>query len=247
MNEVAAEESNVAIGEMNLSAHWSPQAEIGQAETEQSGAPAIVILHDHFGFDDFTHDSARRLHAAGYATLLPDLFAGADTPADLSSEVALLNFTDSLYDTNLTAQANAALSWLAAQEGVDANRLAILGWGWGGAYALMAAAQEPRIRAAVNVAGALTYPTFTAQHPGSPLNHIADIEGALLSAFPGDDPLFAEIEVERLENQMRDHEKRGEVRIYDAAPPRFWREDSSATRLLWHRIETFLSDHLAEG
>lgn len=216
-------------------------------DAEEKPVPAIVVLHDHFGVDEFTLESARRLNAAGYATLVPNLFARSGGPDDIESATALLNFTDSLYDTQLTADANAAVAWLAEQDGVDRERLGVLGWGWGGAYALMAAAQDARIRAAVNVAGALTYPTFTEQHPGSPLNHIASIEGALLSIFPDGDPLFSEIEVDRLEEQMREHDRRGEVRIYDGAPSRFWREDSPATRLLWHRLETFLEAALTTG
>jgi carboxymethylenebutenolidase len=45
--------------------------------------PSVVLIHDLMGLDEFAEDVARRIAAAGYAVLAPDLFAvdGARPPA----------------------------------------------------------------------------------------------------------------------------------------------------------------------
>lgn len=49
--------------------------------------PAVVVIHDLLGLDDHVEDLARRIAAAGYAALAPDLFAaGGERPAALARE-----------------------------------------------------------------------------------------------------------------------------------------------------------------
>ena len=49
--------------------------------------PAVLLIHDSLGLDDHVEDVARRLAAAGYAALAPDLYSvGDERPAALSRE-----------------------------------------------------------------------------------------------------------------------------------------------------------------
>jgi len=209
--------------------------------------PGIVVLHDAGGPDDFTRQSAARLCQLGCATMAPDLYARSGMPADTGSPLALLNFTMALYDTQVVGDVLAALNYLAQRNEVDPERLALVGWGWGGAYALMAAANDARVRAAVDVGGPITYPVQSPQKPGSPLNFVADLEGALLAAYPAQDPMLPLAEVERLRGRLLDHDKVGEVKVYEGSPAQFWTNPSlPQTALLWRRIEQFLSMYLFE-
>ncbi|HVF10242.1 MAG TPA: alpha/beta fold hydrolase [Abditibacteriaceae bacterium] len=209
-------------------------------------SPGLVMLHDIFGLDEWTQQAAARLAGLGYVTVAPDLYARSGGPQDTSSETALNDFTFSLHDSHLINDTLAALDWLAAREDVDPARLGVLGWGWGGAYTLMAAAHDARIITAVDIAGVITYPMLTAQKPGSPLNFVADIEGTIFAAFPGSDPLIPMNEIERLRGRLVEHDKRGEVKVYPDAPPRFWRDEAlSQTARFWRRLENFLQTNLA--
>jgi carboxymethylenebutenolidase len=49
------------------------------------GMPALVIIHEAFGVDDYIEDVANRFAAAGYETLAPDLLSpGGTRPAELT-------------------------------------------------------------------------------------------------------------------------------------------------------------------
>lgn len=209
--------------------------------------PALIVLHDIYGLDEATQEAASRLSDLGYLTLAPDLYAASGGPKDTSDEKGLGNYAQSLFDSRLISDALAALQWLTQREDVDVTRIGIIGWGWGGAYALMTGAYDARLRVVVDIGGEITYPVLSVQKPGSPLNFVANLEGTFMAAFPGQDPALPGFEIERLTTRLREHDKRGEVKVYPDAPAHFWRDaNAPQTAHLWRRLENFLKDNLLE-
>jgi len=206
--------------------------------------PALLVLHDWHGIDEFTNLACARLSQAGFVTYAPDLFRRS-TPPENADDAALADWAQSLSDSQNVAIILAALDELAVRPDVDATRLGIVGWGWSGAYALMAAAHDSRVRAACDIGGEISYPVTSARRPGSPLNFVANLNGALFAAFAGGDSSFPANEIDRLRTRLIEHDKIGEVKNYDA-PPRFWRDEKLAqTAALWLRMTHFLALHLA--
>jgi dienelactone hydrolase len=215
-----------------------------------------------YGLDDFTKNVAERLVPQGFDVATPDLFADApakadatktdaakETDADKESEspADFIDYADALSDAKIVESIIAALDKVTAHAGVSGSPIGVIGWGWSGAYALMAASHDARFSVVADIGGVITYPVQTAQRPGSPLNFLANIEGAFFAAFPGADPTFPDNEIQRLRGQMINHDKRGEVKVYQDAPARFWRdEELPQTQQLWRRLEGFLREHMLE-
>ena len=214
---------------------WVPAAEA--AATDR---PALLLLHDQWGPDDFTRAAALRLADAGYVVALPDLFARRGGPAE-DSEVARQDFLFGLSDSEVVTDALAVLDSLTRRGDVKPKLLGVIGWGWGGARAIMIGGHDARVRAVVNIGGDITFPVLTANHTGSPLNFIADLEGSIFAAYPekGKQPSS---EIMRLRERIIEHDKVGDVKIYPGTTDRFWREDTPQAALLWSRIEQFLAE-----
>lgn len=115
-----------------LRAHWLP------AEgTERR--PAVLALHGCGGLYAKGGDLAERyretidrLHAAGYAVLLPDSFGSRGL-----REICQTRYRERSVDVaQRVSDARAALAWLAAQPQVDARRIGVLGWSNGATTAL---------------------------------------------------------------------------------------------------------------
>ncbi len=203
--------------------------------------PLLVVLHDIEGLDNWTKSVGDKLSESGFDVITPDLFAGAkgkDGAAPTAEDFAV--YADTLSDAKIVENIVSHLENVASS-----TRIGIIGWGWSGAYALMAAASDARFAVAADIGGVITYPVSTAQRPGSPLNFLANLEGTLFAAFAGQDSNFPANEIGRLRAQMINHDKRGAVKVYDAAA-RFWREDSVPAQTLWRRLNGFLREHLLE-
>lgn len=107
-----------------LRAHWLPSE---GAERR----PAVLALHGcgglyarGGGLAARYRETADRLHAAGYAVLMPDSFGSRGL-----RDICQTRYRDRSVDVAQRVQdARAALAWLAAQPQVDARRIGVLGW-----------------------------------------------------------------------------------------------------------------------
>jgi carboxymethylenebutenolidase len=111
---------------------------------------AVLAIHENRGLVDHIKDCARRLAAAGYVALAPDLLSregGTGAFRETADATAALGKADANQNTQ---DLLAALDWLAQQPGVDGSRLAVTGWCMGGGYTWRVATQAgSRIKAAV--------------------------------------------------------------------------------------------------
>jgi dienelactone hydrolase len=88
---------------------------------------AVVIVNSTPGFDGRSALYASALAGAGIAALEVDFFQGQGSPASPHQNLP---------------QLYAARTWLAAQPGVDAGRIGVMGFSWGGSVALLAASER---------------------------------------------------------------------------------------------------------
>ena len=98
-------------------------AHFGHPASSRAKAPGVLILHGSGGVDGRGAFYAKGLKEAGIATLEITMFARGGRPG------AGVHAT--------MPHAAAALRWLAAQPNVDARRLGVVGFSWGGQMSVM--------------------------------------------------------------------------------------------------------------
>jgi len=112
-------------------------------DTRSGKRPGIIVAHEGGGLGDHAKASARRLAEAGYIAFALDYYGDGLPLADLNQAMARLGVW--MADpTGIRVRAHAALEVLIAQPETDANRLAGIGYCFGGTTVLeMARAGEP--------------------------------------------------------------------------------------------------------
>lgn len=129
-----------------LPSHWFPAA------TASAPAPAVVLLHGCSGMFDSRGrlggryvEMAQRLNAMGIHALVPDSLSPRGEKELCTQRAGARRVTM----LERRRDALGALQWLAAQPGVDAQRLGLLGWSNGGSTVLAATdLNQPEVRAA---------------------------------------------------------------------------------------------------
>jgi carboxymethylenebutenolidase len=165
--------------------------------------PALVVIHEWWGMNDWVKQQASDLADQGYETLAIDLYRGktADN-SDLAHELMR-----GLPEDRARRDLLAAFNYLAAQKDVDKARIGSIGWCMGGGYSLEMALNEPTLKVAVINYGRL------ATDPAA----LKKINAAILGIFGGQDRGIPPSDVNAFEKQMKSLGKKIEVKIYPDA------------------------------
>jgi dienelactone hydrolase len=155
--------------------------------------PGILVFHEGLGLGDFTMERARRLAGLGYVALAADMF-GDRRQATSMPEVATLVGGLRAEPEKLRGRGRAALATLAALPHVDANRIAAIGFCFGGSIVLELAREGADLKAVVSFHGVL----------GTKLPAQAGrVKASILVCTGAEDPLAPPEQVADFENEMR--------------------------------------------
>src|SRR5579863_4414831 len=107
--------------------------------------PALIVIHEYWGLNDWVKEQASKLADQGYEALAIDLYRGkvATTP-DVAHELMR-----GVPEDRAKRDLRAAFEFLQSQSNVNKDRIGAIGWCMGGGYALDAALQEPALAADV--------------------------------------------------------------------------------------------------
>ena len=202
--------------------------------------PAVIVIHEWWGLDNWVKDQARALAKEGYVALAVDLYRGKAT--DKQEEAHQL--MSGMPADRAMRDLKAAYAFLGARKDVRANRVGAIGWCMGGRYALALAAEEPALAAAVAYYGA----------PPTDEAAIALIKAPVLGNFGGEDKGPSPEQVKAFESAMKKAGKRADLKIYEGAghafanpnnPWKGYRE--AAAQDAWARTVAFFAKHLKRG
>jgi carboxymethylenebutenolidase len=195
--------------------------------------PAIIVIHEWWGLNDWVKEQAAKLAGQGYVALAVDLYRGkvADTP-DLAHELAR-----GVPEDRAARDLRAAFDFLAGQPNVSKDRIGSIGWCWGGGYSLDVALLEPALAAAVIHYGRL------ATEPAE----LRKINAPILGIFGGLDRGIPVEDVKKFQQSLVQLGKKVEIKIYPDAGHAFenpnnkqgYRPDDAADA--WKRTLDFLA------
>jgi carboxymethylenebutenolidase len=198
--------------------------------------PAIIVIHEYWGLNDWVKEQASKLSDQGYVALAIDLYRGkvATTP-DMAHEIMR-----GVPEDRAKRDLHAAFEFLQAQPNVRKDRIGSIGWCMGGGYSLDVALQEPTLAATVINYG----------HLATDPEALTKINAPILGLFGGQDHGITPDDVHKFEAAMKQLGKKIEVKIYDDAGHAFenpnnqtgYRADDAADA--WKRTVSFLAGTL---
>lgn len=142
--------------------------------------PAVLVCHEGSGLDEHVKGRAVRLASLGYAAFALDYFGDGKSPP---VDEAMARLGPLISDLGLTRRlGRAGLEILLAQQQVDPERVAAIGYCFGGAMALELARDGADLKA---VAG--FHPGLRAPQPGES----TEVRASVLMCCGADDPVVS--------------------------------------------------------
>lgn len=176
----------LTVGEVSIAVNGFKMPAYRAAPTGKSNLPVVIVVHEIFGVHEYIADTCRRFAKAGYLAIAPELYARQGDPSQYGEMAKLMaEVVSKVPDAQVAADIDAALEWASTQGG-DLKRVGITGFCWGGRQTWLAAANNPRIRAAVAWYGRLVgeSSTLTPQHP---INVATQLAAPVLGLYGGKD------------------------------------------------------------
>ena len=124
---------NIPVPTLDGVGQISAQFRLPRTESS-SPVPAVVILHSSGGVDSTGEYYAKALNNAGIATLEVDLWGGRGLLG------GTIDRPESPLDT--LPDAFAALHYLVQREEIDAERIGVIGFSWGGVLSMLTATEQ---------------------------------------------------------------------------------------------------------
>ncbi|ABF41788.1 Carboxymethylenebutenolidase [Candidatus Koribacter versatilis Ellin345] len=198
--------------------------------------PALVVIHEWWGLNDWVKEQASKLADQGYVTLAIDLYRGGVAKTSDEAHELMRGVPNDRASRDLTA----AAEFLRSQPNVDASRVGDIGWCMGGGYALDLALSDAKLKASVINYGHLMV---------EPSN-LAKINAAVLGLFGAQDRGIPVDSVKAFGDELKKQGKTVEIKIYDDAGHAFENPNNkdgyraADAEDAWKRTTAFLEKNL---
>ncbi len=198
--------------------------------------PALVLIHEWWGLNDWIKQEAAGYAAKGYVVLAVDLYRGKVANDPETAHELMRGLPQDQGVRDLTA----AVAYLQGRKDVKRDRIGSEGWCMGGGYALQLAIAAPSLKAvAINYGALATDKTA-----------LGKIHAAVLGNFGGKDQGIPPEAVHAFEASMKSLGKPVDAKIYPDSGHAFenpnnktgYRPDDAADALA--RVDRFFAENL---
>ncbi len=197
--------------------------------------PAIIVIHEWWGLNDWVKEQASKLADQGYIALAVDLYHGK--VATTREEAHELSRAPS---DRVKRDLHATFGYLQSQPNVKKDRIGAIGWCWGGGYSLQVALLEPQLTADV-----INYGDVSADP-----DQLKKINAPVLGLFGAQDRGITPDDVKKFGEQMDKLGKKADVTIYPDAGHGFQKPVNGEgykpadTADAWKKITAFFASTL---
>ncbi|HEV8241874.1 MAG TPA: dienelactone hydrolase family protein [Thermoanaerobaculia bacterium] len=170
----------------------------------KKGGPALILVHEWWGLNDNVRDFARQFASHGYAALAVDLYGGkvATDPQGAQALMKEVMGNPAAAEDNLKQ----AVAFLRDKEG--AGKLGVVGWCFGGGWALQTGLLAPdRVDAVVMYYG----------FPETDKTKLAKLKAPLLGLFGAEDKSIKPEMVQQFEASLKELGKSADIHSFPAA------------------------------
>jgi len=212
--------------------------------------PGMVLIHHMPGWDEWYREATRKFAHHGYLSISPNLYfrAGHGTPEDVTAKVRAAG---GIADDQMIGDVEGSMKSLRSLPYLNGN-VGLFGTCSGGRNTFLTVCRTKGFDAAVECWGgrvAAAKEDLTPKQPVAPIDYTKDLSCPLIGIFGNDDKSPSPEQVNRHEEELKNHGKNYEFHRYDGAGHGFFYYDKPSYRQEqavdgWNKMWAFLEKHL---
>lgn len=179
-------------------------------ENNTAARPAVLVVHEWWGLNDYAKMRARELAKLGYVGMAIDMFGNGDTATNPQEA---MKFTDPYYKDAQKAKRrfDAALAKLKSYSQVDQNKIAAIGYCFGGTQVLNMAKLGDDLKAVVSFHGGM--PGVTPAKDAT--------KAKILVCHGGDDKFVSQAQLDQFKKSLDSVGVNFDLKVYPGATHAF--------------------------
>ena len=181
--------------------------------------PTVLVVQEIFGVHEHIRDVCRRFAKEGYLAIAPELYARQGDVSKLKEFNDIIAVVNKVPDVQVMSDLDAAAAW-AANNGGNADKMAVTGFCWGGRITWMYAAHNPKLKAGVAWYGGLVRPASELS-PKHPIDIAATLKVPVLGLYGGADTGISLDTVEKMRAALKSAGSPSEIVVYADTPHGF--------------------------
>jgi carboxymethylenebutenolidase len=217
--------------------------------------PVILVVHEIFGVHEHIKDVCRRFAKEGYYAIAPELFARQGDVSKITDFKEIISkVVSKVPDAQVLSDLDAALAFAKKDPHVDASKLSITGFCWGGRIVWLYAAHQPALKAGVAWYGKILGDKDDL-HPRNPTDIVAELKAPILGLYGGKDQNIpvdtVQQQAQALAASSNASAKASSIHIYPDAGHAFFADyrpsyHQESAEDGWKRLNDWLKTHHAQ-
>lgn len=180
--------------------------------------PVVLVVQEIFGVHEHIRDVCRRFAKKGYFAIAPELyFRQGDVSKIEDFGKIISDVVSKVPDSQVMSDLDGAVAYAKSTGKVNADKLAITGFCWGGRITWLYAARNPKLKAGAAWYGRLVG-AATELQPKSPVDVAAEIKAPVLGLYGGKDQGIPQTTIDQMKEALKAAgNKTSEIVVYPDA------------------------------
>ncbi|TAN43651.1 MAG: carboxymethylenebutenolidase [Nitrospirae bacterium] len=183
--------------------------------------PVVLVIPEIFGLHEHIKDVTRRFAKEGFHAVTFEPYAREGGVLTLPDMAAVRSVADKVPDSRVMADLDALMAHIKKHPAARADRVGVTGFCRGGLYALLFAARNPELKAAVSWYGQIKPSKTKGVRTEGPLDVAGRITAPVLGLYGAEDLGIPVADVKEMEAELKAAGKTAEFVIYPGAPHAF--------------------------
>jgi len=238
---LVAGEVSIPVSDGKIPAYRAAPAKAGQY-------PIILVTQEIFGVHEHIKDMCRRFAKLGYYAIAPELFARQGDVSKMTDIGEILStVVAKVPDDQVMSDLDATLAFAKASGSADSEKVAIVGYCWGGRTTWLYANHNPAVKAGVAYYGLLDGMKSEIK-ANDPVDIAEKIKVPVLGLYAGKDTMITPAVIEKMQEGINQSGSGSEIVVFPGVNHGFNADyrptyDKTAATYAWKLTRDWLKDH----
>ena len=210
--------------------------------------PVVLVVHEIYGVNEYIRDVCRRLAAAGYFAIAPNLFQRqGDVSKQGDADAIVREIVSKVPDAQVLADLDATRAWVASEGKGDPSRVVVTGFSWGGRIVWLYCAHAPDLLAGVAWYGRLVGEKRS-ETPSHPIDMAQAKHAPILGLYGTEDKAVSPESIYEMRTRLAAGGHGSEIVLFPGSPHGFHADYRASYRALaasegWRRMLEWFREH----